>query len=198
MGFSFAAPLAGRDAIAGRTDSFRPDFNPRAPCGARPHDHVVGHHRVIISIHAPLAGCDLHSPAFSVKIGVFQSTHPLRGATAASGSTSRRAGYFNPRTPCGVRPVGHGGLRGRAEFQSTHPLRGATRSFSYPEIIDIFQSTHPLRGATVQRLVAAVTVEFQSTHPLRGATRRPVSSRAWTRNFNPRTPCGVRRFRFWR
>ena len=36
----------------------------------------------LISIHAPLAGCDQILGAQSYTIGLFQSTHPLRGATA--------------------------------------------------------------------------------------------------------------------
>ena len=34
---------------------------------------------------------------------------------------------------------------------------------------------------------------FQSTHPSRGATTGPPSKTKECRNFNPRTPCGVRR-----
>ena len=47
-----------------------------------------------------------------------------------------------------------------------------------------FQSTHPMRGATTRRDCSPASyLPFQSTHPMRGATER---------NFNPRTPCGVR------
>ena len=56
-----------------------------------------------ISIHAPLAGCD-GIGVTSLFTGIlFQSTHPLRGATI--GVTSLFTGIL---------------------FQSTHPLRGAT------------------------------------------------------------------------
>ena len=57
---------------------------------------------------------------------------------------------FNPRTPCGVRrTVGKSGLSGLL-FQSTHPLRGATKPGN--QVLDHikFQSTHPLRGATAK------------------------------------------------
>ena len=57
-----------------------------------------------ISIHAPLAGCDLRFEAIRIEFSVFQSTHPLRGATP-------RVGYLRS---------------GVILFQSTHPLRGAT------------------------------------------------------------------------
>ena len=79
---------------------------------------------------------------------------------------------FNPRTPCGVRPRYVSPVVLSRKFQSTHPLRGATRRF---------RST--LRSR-----------KFQSTHPLRGATRRRLSRFCASAYFNPRTPCGVRRF----
>ena len=78
----------------------------------------------------------------------FQSTHPLRGATKdwqgkvyyqsisihaplagcdkKAASWARTECYFNPRTPCGVRPYGDISDPQTIEFQSTHPLRGAT------------------------------------------------------------------------
>ena len=34
--------------------------------------------------------------------------------------------------------------------------------------------------------------KFQSTHPMRGATHRQIPRSACARDFNPRTPCGVR------
>ena len=56
-----------------------------------------------ISIHAPLAGCDLTDGADGDGTGEFQSTHPLRGATSEH--------YEQDILKL---------------FQSTHPLRGAT------------------------------------------------------------------------
>ena len=75
----------------------------------------------LISIHAPREGCDLRDMLRSVLIKVFQSTHPVRGATnrlvrdmvsnhisihapregcdEANASTGRSKRYFNPRTP---------------------------------------------------------------------------------------------------
>ena len=124
--------------------------------------------------------------------------------------------YFNPRTPCGVRPVGDQKTIDIDGFQSTHPLRGAT--ISTTEATDangIFQSTHPLRGATSPYRDSATVPVFQSTHPLRGATidmvdkltasfnisihaplagcdALAICSKPTTTYFNPRTPCGVR------
>ena len=57
-----------------------------------------------------------------------------------------------------------------------------------------FQSTHPLRGATLSRRFSQSNrPAFQSTHPLRGATPRTDIGKHGQNDFNPRTPCGVRR-----
>ena len=80
----------------------------------------------MISIHAPRAGRDSnHFENLEHTVGSFQSTRPVRGATAdyllelspekfqstrpVRGATrrpcgrGRRSRYFNPRAPCGAR-----------------------------------------------------------------------------------------------
>ena len=80
-----------------------------------------------ISIHAPLAGCDLTPPPPDG--GITISIHaPLAGCDAGHGRSKHRRGDFNPRTPCGVRHLYTSCMRWPRIFQSTHPLRGATRS----------------------------------------------------------------------
>ena len=101
------------------------------------------------------------------------------------------------------------------KFQSTHPVRGATRGAITPTRQRVFQSTHPVRGATIIKAKRALETLFQSTHPVRGATKdKPELVEALDisihapragcdshhtglfnglENFNPRTPCGVRR-----
>ena len=106
----------------------------------------------MISIHAPLAGCD-----------------------AAKLSKYWKYFDFNPRTPCGVRRDCGPLDSDPEEFQSTHPLRGATKFRQIHSIHNTFQSTHPLRGATQTIQTASDQRRFQSTHPLRGATRESDS-----------------------
>ena len=102
---------------------------------------------------------------------VFQSTHPLRGATPGDQALFKQRGI------------------------SIHaPLAGCDRDEAVLcDYLDKFQSTHPLRGATARGLAAGCKLEhfnprtpcgvrrrtdfhparhgrFQSTHPLRGAT----------------------------
>ena len=123
---------------------------------------------------------------------MFQSTHSLRSATTGCGSstgepvvsihallaecdptcrtTIKPAGCFNPRTPCGVRPIIRVLTPVPASFQSTHSLRSATPASPRRPCDHRFQSTHSLRSATGVLLPAYIP----------GA------------GFNPRTPCGVR------
>ena len=101
------------------------DFNPRTPCGVRQCHPSCTQTGCPISIHAPLAGCDLFASPFGVTSSIsihaplagcdttkdtdsatneqFQSTHPLRGATLIRTSCRIQTTNFNPRTPCGVR-----------------------------------------------------------------------------------------------
>ena len=147
------------------------DFNPRAPCGARPRLVNFLEISLNISIHAPHAGRDLCNRRRGA--GSYISIHaPHAGRDPASG-----AGFSSP-----------------ALFQSTRPMRGATRlSFSHrpPRLISI-HAPHAGRD-TLHRSGAANVHQFQSTRPMRGAT-------AWRRGcsgspayFNPRAPCGARR-----
>ena len=166
-------------------------FNPRTPCGVRRCRACCGGGGLNISIHAPLAGCDFinHNGEFIAHL--FQSTHPLRGAThAASRFTSFclisihaplagcdlealvprvHAHDFNPRTPCGVRRGCGGRPSDRRDFNPRTPC-GVRHHRPHP---------------------SPRWLSFQSTHPLRGATQVDEHV-ALGRDFNPRTPCGVR------
>ena len=117
----------------------------------------------------------------------------MRDATLSSNATGYRLANFNPRIPCGMRPVVYnksviytifqsthpmrdatylvGGRKCSAKlFQSTHPMRDAT-SISLRVPAGKFQSTHPMRDATCGGGIdMAVTGQFQSTHPMRDAT----------------------------
>ena len=149
---------------ANRRTSDRPSF-----CGVRPSCS-----RVIMSCH------------------IFQSTHPLRGATRRSGGDrvlplisihaplagcdlQARQGLpafrdFNPRTPCGVRL--------ETRMRVSKPIK--------------FQSTHPLRGATITRTPARRGHGISIHAPLAGCDFSSTRTAAAPRHFNPRTPCGVR------
>ena len=105
---------------------------------------------------------------------------------------------FNPRTPCGVRPLACvlEGLLGI--FQSTHPVRGATNDTKQRLSGGEFQSTHPVRGATGVADTTGFSInDFNPRTPC-GVRRHPLSILpARHRHFNPRTPCGVRLHNGW-
>ena len=127
-----------------------------------------------ISIHAPLAGCDLN--------------HGLQRP---------RGAYFNPRTPCGVRLAGTAGRwrLSKCVFQSTHPLRGATANAFSHLCFGKFQSTHPLRGATRHPTAqGGRQADFNPRTPC-GVRHEHESNLCYGHYFNPRTPCGVRRLK---
>ena len=147
-----------------------------------------------ISIHAPREGCDTGRPMAGASSRLFQSTHPARGATLTAAATSstgssfqsthpargattqypkiaRRKFYFNPRTPRGVRLLIGVYSLGLRSISIHAPREGCDVSwYTTNSLKHQFQSTHPARGATLS-----------SPH-------RPFSHR----DFNPRTPRGVR------
>ena len=109
-------------------------------------------------------------------------------------SRSARAGSFNPRTPCGVRP-GPGNSVGRQyKFQSTHSLRSATGASGFSPCPPMFQSTHSLRSATndEETLTWAIYVSIHAL--LAECDINGGQPRTTKESFNPRTPCGVRQY----
>ena len=124
----------------------------------------------LVSIHAPREGCDFSWAEWTPNTTLFQSTHPVRGATSQF-----PYGRFIP------------------EFQSTHPVRGATLlPQTHAGILTVsihapregcddkgaekpFASTvsihAPREGCDFcTALGLANDNAFQSTHPVRGAT----------------------------
>ena len=103
----FQSTLPVRGATSCRRTCLRTSlhFNPRSPCGER-HDGGIDYAlNDRISIHAPRAGSDAEAGLILTQVRKFQSTLPVRGATATR--------LWN-RT------------RWRS-FQSTLPVRGATK-----------------------------------------------------------------------
>ena len=142
----------------------------------------------------------------------------MRGATGIGVPAAAVLGHFNPRTPCGVRPVAvlvvfvdldistHAPLAGcdgeaakgvcsGRGFQPTHPLRGATVPDGAAEPARRISTHAPLAGCDQWFPCLILHLHlFQPTHPLRGATRCAPAACPRPRHFNPRTPCGVRLF----
>ena len=139
----------------------------------------------------------------------------MRGATWLIVPRPARVDYFNPRTPCGVRRVRlkdvrvytsisihapHAGcdidmlaaIKTWVEFQSTHPMRGAT-GFAKVFGADYLISIHaPHAGCDLyMRIRPTFRGNFNPRTPC-GVRRQVFRVRQDGRDFNPRTPCGVR------
>ena len=194
------------------------NFNPRAPCGARP------------SFITPIPNTT-----------EFQPTRPLRGATVRTNNQKHhgeisthaplagrdgdilrrclRSRNFNPRAPCGARLACLALIPFGERFQPTRPLRGATsapawrcsphshfnprapcgaRQVVQHSLCDnVLISTHaPLAGRDDVRL-ADTSNTYISTHaPLAGRDLISQMLLQCRLNFNPRAPCGARPSRF--
>ena len=166
----------------------------------------------------PLRGATRHTLNFSTSSSSFQPTLPLRGATLVHSvvvvvrhvsthaplAGSDCSGFccscasmsFNPRSPCGERRHGDGTGNRQQGFQPTLPLRGATLRLAR-EVEPCDVSTHaPLAGSDYQGKNPTDADVSVSTHaPLAGSDhlRQPHHSARFCR-FNPRSPCGERRF----
>ena len=125
----------------------------------------------MISIHAPRVGSD----AFSICT--------LPPATR----------HFNPRSPCGERPVGASIEIAKLCISIHAPRVGSDPTWSAR--LPNLKNFNPRSPCGERRLTPRPSQQprrFQSTLPVWGATSL---HRSWTvphRNFNPRSPCGER------
>ena len=164
--------MRGATCRRGRPLPGRRDFNPRTPCGVRRTVQDICDAIKKISIHAPHAGCDHRASTLEVKVCVISIHAPHAGCDMLLIQTivhQQRISIHAPRMGCDLLLT---------------PAGPSDR---------LFQSTHPMRGATADIKVKDQYEQFQSTHPMRGATRCGSWASASSTDFNPRTPCGVRR-----
>ena len=128
----------------------------------------------IISIHAPIVGCDLHEFVSKICIIDFNPrTH--RGVRRCMLQTPCHDFlYFNPRTHRGVRHETKKSLQYICIHFNPRTHRGVRPDFELSTVPSLlFQSTHPSWGATKSLNAFKICVmrrEFQSTHPSWGAT----------------------------
>ena len=167
---SIHAPRVGCDDNLVVECSPKWHFNPRTPCGVR--QLYTGRKRESIKFQSthPVWGA---TPAicFFPSGMEFQSTHPVWGATPMLTTPISPPLYFNPRTPCGVRP--QLSIRALPDkiFQSTHPVWGATEHAGQRNQGQPISIHAPRVGCDTWSCILGTAQE----------------------NFNPRTPCGVRR-----
>ena len=142
------APLAGRDFAVSTFVLTLLYFNPRAPCGARLVNDFDVDSDTLFQPTRPLRGATSLSTSMT-KLSTFQPTRPLRGATNRTYAPFEYVRYFNPRAPCGARPITANTRERNIRFQPTRPLRGATFDRN-GYLLGIEISTHaPLAGRDV-------------------------------------------------
>ena len=124
-GFQSTRPVWGATPAFAAAHVRQRHFNPRAPCGARLGQTVGGVTYYNISIHAPRVGrdpvADVRSSPACISIHA-----PRVGRDLCKLDFTSHALDFNPRAPCGARPLILLLINLLPVFQSTRPVWGAT------------------------------------------------------------------------
>ena len=118
-------PREGHDGVARGRLTAEPDFNPRAPRGARP-----------------------FRPKYANSLSLFQSTCPARGTTSSQDSKRRSKKYFNPRAPRGARHLVYNISPVHIYFNPRAPRGARPHRRNVDNHFTRFQSTCPARGTT--------------------------------------------------
>ena len=167
--FQSTHPLRGATCQA-RKKALHLSFQSTHPLRGATPDLDHGLIDMLISIHAPLAGCD--QGCFAVAHCDFISIHaPLAGCDVIRRPSFHYSFDFNPRTPCGVR-----------------------HNSAFFVIVTAISIHAPLAGCDTLAIIKGNGQHISIHAPLAGcdASRSPLSFE--TLDFNPRTPCGVRRY----
>ena len=211
--FQPTLPLRGATADLGRIKAPL-EVSTHAPLAGSDRLGAVGGREVGVSTHAPLAGSDGGKIGIMQVYCLFQPTLPLRGATIRHGAGSPRCRCFNPRSPCGERPVGEPPVRAVVDVSTHAPLAGSDDGRSHHLGIGLVSTHAPLAGSdggvpaarghqqvsTHAPLAGSDRPHLQGDHRRRVSTHAPLagsdsSARSCRRpasSFNPRSPCGER------
>ena len=169
MEISIHAPHAGRDDTAMNNAKYYADFNPRAPCGARPEGNITQLGATAFQSTRPMRGATLAGdhlrPQDGISIHAPHAGRDIRRRTRVLGRN-----HFNPRAPCGARL-----------------LESLLRS------IYLHFNPRAPRGARPAAVADAVDGFFISIHaPREGRDCWEFLPVAGRDNFNPRAPRGAR------
>ena len=148
--FQSTLPVRGATWVFMQFRRVKHNFNPRSPCGERLTRCGVNIFPPGISIHAPRAGsdgggyCDGHGCSISI--------HAPRAGSDACGTPAKTpTSDFNPRSPCGERPVPVLRRRSHYHFNPRSPCGERQHAHTLGGVPVRFQSTLPVRGATISR-----------------------------------------------
>ena len=167
---SIHAPRAGRDLRDASKSKGHFGFNPRAPCGARPAQQLCVALLRVFQSTRPVRGATAVCSAMRIPQGV--SIHAPRAGRDIAGKISLRAIMgFNPRAPCGARLPPIAVLHDTRGFNPRAPCgaRPSSRRSSRTQMG--FNPRAPCGARRRERSLPEHAPEFQSTRPVRGATR---------------------------
>ena len=167
-----------------------------------------------VSIHAPRVGRDHVMGRDEVEEFAFQSTRPVWGATFPSFSATSSTdvsihaprvgrdfdlyyGYsgpwcFNPRAPCGARPIWRSSFGVRGGFNPRAPCGARPQTLRQVFVPCPFQSTRPVWGATIPMICVGDETPVSIHAPRVGRDRVFYDFYIFFPSFNPRAPCGAR------
>ena len=103
--FQSTLPVWGATAKCTMTAKSDRHFNPRSPCGERHNPAKRKLERRIFQSTLPVWGATTEPNSLSNRTNRFQSTLPVWGATYSALHPSQLHSDFNPRSPCGERPL---------------------------------------------------------------------------------------------
>ena len=169
------------------------NFNPRAPCGARPQEAGAarGRHPEFQSTR-PVRGATDGAAALQQINDVFQSTRPVRGATNCIPPLSPMSNYFNPRAPCGARRSQAVQFAGDLDFNPRAPC-GARRRDPYQVRGEgDFNPRAPCGARRCAFVCILLFVPISIHAPRAGRDFRHRVFPPFLPYFNPRAPCGAR------
>ena len=190
------------------------NFNPRSPCGERLLENPTTNPAAKFQSTLPVWGA---TPPL-VRPPVFQpiSIHaPRVGSDGVEWMESIGESDFNPRSPCGERPVWAlmlpslsnfnprspcgerhyletGSYRATGNFNPRSPCGERLETTFQAAASALFQSTLPVWGATHVLQCGVVDPGISIHAPRVGSDPTPSSSPTTTSYFNPRSPCGER------
>ena len=158
---SIHAPRVGRDLFPDFFELYDQAFQSTRPVWGATVNLFQTIGLFVVSIHAPRVGRDQ-----SGSLDVFWrdvSIHaPRVGRDFPNTPPFPSEASFNPRAPCGARPVPTETGGETAWFQSTRPVWGATPCAAHGHVPYKFQSTRPVWGATApqecQRPLCSVSI----------------------------------------
>ena len=145
-------------------------FNPRPPCGRRPSAPPHSRRPDAFQPTSPVRETTAHQDAID-RDGAISTHVPRAGDDFETAARQTSPGNFNPRPPCGRRPVGRTKCRR----------------------VRLFQPTSPVRETTISRLSPVRLSSYFNPRPPCG--RRPdkgTQGGQGAADFNPRPPCGRR------